>query len=193
MRLQTLTTLSSAIVGALLMVIGNLIQSGFIFPSPYGGADIFQLSSTLQVFALLLTALVSGPRSASLAAIIYISLGLFQVPIFTMGGNCSYLFNPSFGYLAGFIPAGWFVGQCSRQNRMNDPLLFSLISIFGLIIVHACGIINIILGCLSFRWSEDLVQLIVEYSLGPFGAQLILCCAIGIVSIPLRKLLLIRS
>nr|AUG32090.1 hypothetical protein PLO_082 [Paulinella longichromatophora] len=185
--------MSSAVTGALLIVVGNLIQAGFLFPSYSGGAEIFHISNTLQVSALLLTALVCGPRSASLAAIIYISFGLFQVPIFTMGGSSSYLFNPSFGYLAGFIPAGWFVGQCSRQSMINDPLNFSLISILGLAIIHSFGLMNILLGHFSCRWSESLMELITKYSVGPGLGQLVLCCGVGIVSIPLRKLLLAKS
>ena len=55
---------------------------------------------TLQVPALLFTALVCGHRPAMLAGMAYISLGLFQLPVFQSGGGLSYLSDPAFGYLA---------------------------------------------------------------------------------------------
>ena len=71
---------------------------------------------TLQVPALLFTALVCGHRPAMLAGMAYISLGLFQLPVFQSGGGLSYRMI-QLGYLAGFLPAAWLTGRLAQQQR----------------------------------------------------------------------------
>nr|YP_002048912.1 hypothetical protein PCC_0253 [Paulinella chromatophora]ACB42702.1 hypothetical protein PCC_0253 [Paulinella chromatophora] len=178
--------------GVFLITVGNLIQAGIALPCFHGGINIIPLASNLQVAALLLTALVFGPRSGFLAALIYMSLGLLQVPLFGVGGNISYFLTPSFGYLAGFMPAAWLAGQFSRQQRMEDPLKLSMSAILGLGVIQLSGILNILLGHWSMRWSDPLSQLIIKYSISPCLVQLALCCGIGLLALPLRKLLLLN-
>ena len=84
---RALATWSGAIAGLLLIMVGGLIQAGVPLPSEDGGLRLLALPISLQVPALLLTALVCGPRSALLAAVAYISLGLFQLPVFQGGGG----------------------------------------------------------------------------------------------------------
>lgn len=69
---------------------------------------------TLQTFFVLLSGLMLGPRLGSLSQAVYVVLGLAGLPVFTNGGGLGYLFQPTFGYLVGFVVAaavaGWVAG-----------------------------------------------------------------------------------
>jgi biotin transport system substrate-specific component len=189
--LRALATWSGAIAGLLLILIGNLVPAAI----PVHGTDgwsVRPLGITLQVPALLLTALVCGNRSATLAAVAYLSVGLFQLPVFHDGGGIGYLLDPGFGYLAGFLPAAWITGKLARQQGMDDPLTLAGAAAIGLVVLHLCGLANLLLGGLAGRWGSDTLALVVGYSLALLP-QLLLCCAAGVLAWPLRRLLLVTS
>ncbi len=190
---RALATWSGAIAGLLLIMVGGLIQAGLPLPGPDGGLKVAWLPISLQVPALLLTALVCGPRSALLAAVAYVSLGLFQLPVFQGGGGMAYLLDPGFGYLAGFVPAAWLTGKLARQPGMNDLLNLAGAAVVGLAALQLCGIANLLLGALAGRWGPDLKLLLFNYSAATLVPQLLLCCAVAVLALALRRLLLIDS
>jgi biotin transport system substrate-specific component len=191
--LRALANWSGAVAGLLLILIGGMIQAAVPLPDPAGGWTLTSLPITLQVPALLLTALVCGHRSALLAAVAYLSLGLLQLPVFHSGGGSSYLLDPGFGYLAGFVPAGWLAGKLARQPGMDDLLKLSGAAAFGLLVIQLCGVLNLLLGALAGRWGGELPQLLVSYSLVPLPSQLLLCTAVAVVALVLRRVLLVQS
>jgi biotin transport system substrate-specific component len=157
------------------------------------GFALIPLPITLQVPALLLTALVCGARSAMLAGVAYISLGLFQLPVFQAGGGLNYLLDPGFGYIAGFLPAAWLSGRIAKQPGMDNILSLTGAAVLGLLVLQLCGLTNLLLGGLVGRWNGALPQLLINYSFGPLLPQLLLCCAVGLVALALRRLLLLES
>lgn len=161
------------------------------FPDP-SGWTLRPLGVTLQVPALLLIALIGGHRTALLAAVAYLFMGLFQLPVFHEGGGVSYLLDPGFGYLAGFVPAAWLTGKLARQPGMDDPLALTGAAVMGLFVLHLCGLANLTLGGLAGRWGDNTLALIVGYSLA-FLPQLLLCCAAGLLAWGLRRLLLVTT
>ncbi|MFO7630144.1 MAG: biotin transporter BioY [Prochlorococcaceae cyanobacterium] len=190
--MRALATWSGAITGLLLILVGSLIQAAVPLPSA-GSVAIQPLPATLQVPALLLTALVCGHRAAMLAAVAYLSLGILQLPVFHTGGGASYLLDPAFGYLAGFVPAAWLTGRLGRQRGMNNPLNLTAAAIVGLLVLQVCGVLNLLLGALAGRWERSLGVLVMSYSLVPLLSQLLLCCAVGLLAWPLRRLLLLED
>lgn len=190
--MRALATWSGAITGLLLILVGSLIQAAVPMPSGSGVA-IQPLPATLQVPALLLTALVCGHRAAMLAAVAYLSLGLLQLPVFHAGGGSSYLLDPAFGYLAGFVPAAWLTGRLGRQNGMNNPISLTAAASVGLLVMQVCGVLNLVLGGLAGRWDRSLGVLVMSYTVVPLLPQLVLCCAVGLLAWPLRRLLLLED
>jgi biotin transport system substrate-specific component len=188
---RALANWSGAIAGLLLILTGGLIQAAVPSVGP-SGINLTPLPITLQVPALLLTALVCGPRSAMLAGVAYISLGLFQLPVFHAGGGLTYLLDPGFGYLAGFLPAAWVSGRLARQAGMDHLLNLTGAAVVGLAVLQLCGLANLLLGGLLGRWSGALPQLLMSYSIGPLLPQLLLCCAVAVLALPLRRLLLVE-
>ena len=192
MLLRALANWSGAVAGLLLILIGGMIQAAAPLRGDGDVWTIAPLPITLQVPALLLTALVCGHRSALLAAVAYLSLGLLELPVFHGGGGSSYLLDPGFGYLAGFVPAGWLAGKLARQSGMNDVLKLTGSAAVGLLVIQLCGVLNLLLGALAGRWRDDLLQLLVTYSLVPLPSQLLLCTAVAVVALGLRLLLLVQ-
>ncbi|MFM9047794.1 MAG: biotin transporter BioY [Cyanobium sp.] len=187
--LRALATWSGAIAGLFLILAGGMVYAAIPFPAE-AGWTLRPLGVTLQVPALLLTALVGGHRMALIAAVAYLSMGLFQIPVFHEGGGLGYLLDPGFGYLAGFVPAAWLSGKLARQGGMDDPLALTGAAVLGLLVMQLCGLANLLLGGLAGRWGDSTGPLVVGYSLAIFP-QLLLCCAVGVLAWVLRRLLLV--
>lgn len=185
--MRALAIWTGALAGLMLILAGGLVNASVPLHGGAGSLQLVTLPMTLQVPALLLTALVCGPRSAMLAAVAYLSIGLFQLPVFQGGGGPGYLLEPGFGYLVGFVPAAWLSGRLARQGGMDDVLSLFGVSLMGLAVLQLCGLINLVLGALSGRWSSGLPQLAVSYSLGPLPAQILLCCAVAVAALVLRR------
>ena len=190
MPVRALATWSGALAGLLLILLGGLLPAAILLPlSPH----LVTLPATWQVPSLLLCALVSGPRAGVIAAVAYLSLGLMDLEVFHSGGGLRYLLDPGFDYLAGFVPAAWLTGRLSQQNGMGDLLAQTTAAIAGLITLQLCGLINLGIGAMVGRWGTPLPDLIMQYSLGPLPAQLLLCTAIGLLAVLLRKMLWMDS
>ena len=88
---------------------------------------------TLQLLFTMLAGLLLGSRRGAASVAVYVFLGLIGLPVFTSGGGPSYIFQPTFGYLLGFIG--------------------------GLVIVYACGMVylalinNVYLGTPISLWT----------------------------------------
>lgn len=76
-----------------------------------------------QLPAVWLTGALLGPRRGGLAVALYLALGLGGLPIFTNGGGFSYVGQPTFGYLAAFLPAVIVVGRLAEAPRFGRTWL----------------------------------------------------------------------
>lgn len=100
------------------------------------GTDVY----TLQFLFTLLAGLLLGARLGALAVIAYIALGLIGVPVFASGGGPSYVLQPTFGYLLGFVLQAWV---CGRQSRRVTHVTFGRllgVNVIGMAIVYLIGI-----------------------------------------------------
>ncbi len=93
---------------------------------------------TLQSQVVLLAGLLLGPRAGCTSTLLYMVLGLVGLPIFTGGGGLGYVFHPTFGYIAGFIPAAWLAGWLTYRGRCNFPRLLGA-TLVGLAVIYLCG------------------------------------------------------
>ncbi len=190
--MRGLEIFSGALASLLILIVGGFLQAAILVPEPAVSLKVMNLASTWQVPFLLISSLVCGPIIGVIAVIAYITIGLLHLPIFTEGGGMTYLLNPGFGYLIGFIPAAWVTGGLARTNHMNKPLPLTICSLFGVFSLHFCGIANLIRGMIFNNWSESFSQLVFIYTIGPLPTQIMLCACVGIVAVLLRRLLLIE-
>ena len=93
---------------------------------------------TLQFFFTAMAGTLLGRKYSALSQAVYVLLGLVGVPIFALGGGFSYIFQPTFGFLLGLIPAAWVIGSIAKR-----PLTFwrSVIAMLaGLAVLYAIGV-----------------------------------------------------
>lgn len=94
---------------------------------------------TLQTAVVILSGIVLGARYGALSQTVYVSMGLIGFPIFAKGGGLAYLEQPSFGFLAGFIPAAWVSGHVAGSWRKSSlPRIFGA-SLAGLVLIYIAG------------------------------------------------------
>lgn len=112
-----------------------LITAGTFIRIPVG-TDVY----TLQFLFTLLAGLILGARLGALAVGSYILMGLLGIPIFALGGGLSYIIQPTFGYLIGFVLQAYF---CGKYVRKLEKLKFKSvlgINLIGMLIVYVIGI-----------------------------------------------------
>jgi biotin transport system substrate-specific component len=182
-----------ALIG-LLLTIGGTFLEAFVTNPPWDwsqqGVHTVSVGVTYQVGAVLLAGCLGGKNAGALSQIAYIVLGL-NLPVFTQGGGISYLKEPSFGYLLGFIAGAWVCGFLAfRMPPRLESLAFSCTC--GLLTIHVYG-----LGYLTIfhalNWSTmggwSLVQSMMKYSIYPLPGQFVVVCAVTVLAFALRQLM----
>jgi biotin transport system substrate-specific component len=215
-----------ALIGLILTIGSTWLEAfGFAIPAAGlqregGGLDWQSLGAPLgvsfQVGAVLFTGCMGGKNAAALSQIAYVILGVllferFGFQVFNEGAGFGYLREPSFGYLLGFIPAGWLCGKLAFQSRLTSkaasksasksllskstaqPTLerLALATLSGVVVVHACGLSYLLLSYL-FRWTKtdlSLLAAIMDYSVEQILGQVMVACAIALIAYGMRRAL----
>ena len=139
-----------------------------------------------------MTSLLCGPQIGIICSISYLIIGLFYLPVFHGGGSVGYILTPEFGYLLGFTPAAWICGFLAKNNSNANLINYSFYTILSLCILHFIGIFYLVLGKLFGNWVDNLFDLILINTFKPFPTQLLLCLSISLVSISLKRILIIK-
>ena len=111
-------------------LLAALTAAGAFMRIPMGYSSV-----TLQYLFTAMAGLLLGRKWGALSQLIYVCLGLVGLPIFTMGGGFGYVFQPTFGFLLGLIPAAWVVGAAAGESL--DPRRMALASLAGLAVLYA--------------------------------------------------------
>ena len=142
---------------------------------------------TLQSGIVLLTGLLLGPKYGSISVLLYVLLGLCGVPVFTMGGGLGYVFQPTFGYLIGFIIGAYITGKLAQfRSTIGDKQLLAAI-FSGLVIIYIVGTIYCYLISTFVLGTElAFLPLFVSCILLPLPGDVVLCILIWILGKRLR-------
>lgn len=109
----------------------SLIAVGAFIKIPF-----FIVPITLQTLFVVLSGLFLKKDEAIMSVVLYLFVGLIGFPVFSRGGGLTYIFQPSFGYLIGFIFCVVIIG------KYKDKYAF-ISSLIGIGFVY-------IIGCLYF-------------------------------------------
>ena len=169
-----------------------MIPSSIIYPQEDLSLSIIPLQSNWQIQGVLLTSLLCGPQVGTISAISYLIIGLFYLPVFHGGGSVGYILTHEFGYLLGFIPAAWTCGFLAEKIKKANLINYSFFTALSLVIVHIIGIIYLILGKIFWNWLDNLSDLILINTLIPFPTQLLLCISISLLSILVKRILILK-
>lgn len=136
-RTATIRLCETAVCAALLCVLSPLT-----IPTPLG------VGFTLQVFIVLLNALVLRPTRALAAQVIYTLLGIAGLPVFAgYQSGVGVLVGPTGGFLIGFLLAAFFVslakGDCLGKYAVVRFLLAAVV--IGIPCIYLPGIIGFML------------------------------------------------
>lgn len=101
------------------------------------------MSFTLQLLFTTLAGLILGSRRGALSVGLYVLLGLSGVPVFTEGGGPSYIFQPTFGYLIGFIAGAWVTGRIREITGGKSFGQILLANLSGLLVVYLFGMVYV--------------------------------------------------
>lgn len=98
---------------------------------------------TLQYLFCAFAGIFLGAKLGALSQIIYVLVGLVGVPIFTEGGGPSYVLQPTFGYLIGFIVAAYVIGKV--LEKIDKVTFFKAIraTLCGLFFVYFFGVLHL--------------------------------------------------
>mgnify|MGYP001256277419 FL=1 len=105
---------------------------------------------TLQMSFVYLSGVWLGSRGGALAQLVYVGAGLIGFPLFAKGGGLNYVYEPSFGYLAGFIPAAYVSGLIAQRNNACAGYIgaavasLAMVYLPGLVWLHV--VLNYVLG-----------------------------------------------
>ena len=97
---------------------------------------------TLQTLFVMLAGMLLGKRLGALSCLVYMLLGLFGVPVFTGGGGFGYVFQPSFGYLIGFVFGAYVTGAITYGGGTEKPSFKRLVAaaFAGLAVIYLFGV-----------------------------------------------------
>ncbi|OJF91647.1 biotin transporter BioY [Alkalibacterium sp. 20] len=106
---------------------------------------------TLQVVLFLLIPAILGPVKSILVIGLYTIAGLLGFPVFAGGlGGIGQLLSPSFGYILGAIPMGWFIGKTIERTenkvQTGSIMLISVIILYVIGIAYQYGLLNFVLS-----------------------------------------------
>ncbi|NDL68290.1 biotin transporter BioY [Anaerotalea alkaliphila] len=107
---------------------------------------------TLQFLFVSFAGLILGARKGAMAVGLYILIGLTGIPVFANGGGITYVFQPTFGYLLGFVACAFVVGLANPRNKKTSFPRTALSLLGGLAAVYAIGVpymymvVNLVMG-----------------------------------------------
>jgi len=107
--------------------------------------DIPYVPFTMQFFFCALSAVLLGYRLGALSQLLYVAIGLIGIPIFTKGGGPGYIFQPTFGYLIGFIFGAYTIGKLIEMFKGFTFSKVFLAIACGLIVVYLFGALHLYL------------------------------------------------
>jgi biotin transport system substrate-specific component len=199
-------------IAGLLLTIGGLFvpaaiigipqeSAGWQLPTSLAAIPIYPLQISYQIAAVLLVSCMGGRQAAMVSQIAYLILGLSGFQIFAQGGDLSYLKEPTFGYLLGFIPAAWICGGIAvPRPRRGEPRTFKWQSapkleilswggVLGLCAIHALGLAYLSVLALFQQVPQGWLAAIWQYSVVPLPGQLVLVCVVAVLARFMRLIL----
>ena len=95
---------------------------------------------TLQYTCTMLAGMFLGGKRGAASVALYVILGLLGVPVFTGGGGLSYVLQPTFGYLLGFIVGAFITGAIAYTGDFTFKRLL-IGALAGLAAVYVIGMV----------------------------------------------------
>ena len=106
------------------------------------------LDITLQTFFACMAGLILGKKWGTASQAIYAFMGLVGVPVFTRGGGITYIFQPSFGFILGFVFCAFLCGVLRDiffSKKINTAGKIKATEYFKVFLICIVGILGVYL------------------------------------------------
>jgi len=145
---------------------------------------------TLQFFIVALLPFLLGEYSV-FCILIYITIGLCGLPVFASGGGLPYVFQPSFGYVLGFLVAcpicGKILNPYPNNNRPTIKTAVLAVALFLIIVYLVGAIYYLAISKLYLNSSAPIIELLAVAILTTIWKDLLFCLLIIPIGIKLQK------
>lgn len=95
---------------------------------------------TLQFLFCAYSGILLGGQNGFYSQVLYVGIGLTGIPVFASGGGPSYVLQPTFGYLLGFMLCSYTVGKLIQKiSNLTFAKVFRAV-LLGLSLVYLCGV-----------------------------------------------------
>ncbi len=94
---------------------------------------------TLQTFFCMLAGGLLGAKKGTFSCLVYLAIGLVGLPVFTKGGGFQYVFQPTFGYLLGLVPACFLAGFLLKKWKIHRFLGVYALFFCCSVLILVCG------------------------------------------------------
>lgn len=95
---------------------------------------------TLQLPIVALAGVLLGAKYGMLSQLVYVLIGLAGFPVFTKGGGIGYVFEPTFGYLLGFIVMAYAIGKYLEKTNKYTIWNILIACIIGILLNYVIGV-----------------------------------------------------
>lgn len=96
---------------------------------------------TLQFLFTNLAGILLGKKLGMISVGLYLIVGLMGIPVFTGGGGLGYVFQPTFGYLVGFLFGTGLTGHLVEKSKNLTFSKLVLAGFCGLMFVYSFGMV----------------------------------------------------
>lgn len=175
-RQTTIAATQTAVCAALLCVL-----------SPLSIPTAFNIAFTLQVFAVVLMALILKPLQALAAQVIYTVIGLIGLPVFAgYQSGLGVIAGPTGGFIIGFIIAAFFVSLLKGKGEGKLTLVRYILAavLVGIPCIYLPGII----GFMNFS-GYDFAAAFKLVAAAFIPVDLIKCAAASLIALPVNAAL----
>jgi len=151
-------------------------------PSSENIFTIVDLPVNWQIPIILILTMIFSDEILIKSHTIYLTLGLFFLPIFKDGGSLGYLLTPNFGFLLGIYPMIIYISKLKSEGTITI-FKFILCGIKSLLILHLIGIIYLSIQLLFFSKIELILYSVGKYSFAnlPFQFLMLFPCSLLLI------------
>jgi biotin transport system substrate-specific component len=131
---------------------------------------------TLQTLFVYLSGAILGSQLGAVSTALYLVLGLVGLPVFTSGNGLFYIFQPTFGYILGFIFGAWTAGRILENISSPEFKHFLLAGSLCLAIIYFCGMAYyFIISRIYWHDPVSVRVLLLHFFLPPLPGDFVLC------------------
>lgn len=145
---------------------------------------------TLQFLFCTYAGIFLGAKNGLYSQLLYVTIGLIGIPVFASGGGPSYILQPTFGYLLGFMACAYVIGHFSQKfSRISFIKIYGAV-LLGLCLVYLFGVAYLYLIINFYLHKQMTVSAAIAVGFMPYIiADLILSILIALTAVRILPIL----